>query len=108
MNLIRNGFPNRILYTQFLPKFVGQFSEHIKTNQRKFCEYLMLAIGYNTIDFKLGEKAVFFRQGKGSEVEQLEKLEFASMKDVMDKIKYQYKQDEEKSQAQSDNPVCKL
>lgn len=64
INLMRKGYPTRISYAQFFPNFDDYLPGEILTNQKKLAELLLLTIGCETTDFKLGETHIFFRPGK--------------------------------------------
>lgn len=81
MNLMQNGFPNRIPYTEILPKFEELFVKEIEADKLKFCERVLIANGNEKCDFKLGENAVFFRNNKYAGINlELEKLEVITEK----------------------------
>lgn len=67
---MQKGYPTRIPYIEVLPDFGTYLPENIKKNQQKLAKYLLLAIGYQEADFKLGEKHVFYRPGKSTLLDQ--------------------------------------
>lgn len=80
-------FPTRISYSQLLSKFDSYFPKWIKHEKQQLSENLLLAIGYNCCDFKLGETQVFFRPEKFILFEKIEKTN-SVVKEITDRIKF--------------------
>lgn len=88
---MRKGYPTRIPYANFFPNFDVYLPNEVIANQRKLAELLLLSIGYETSDFKLGETHVFFRPDKSSLFYQLNFLDTAVIKDLASKIESRIK-----------------
>lgn len=90
LRLIRFGYPTRKSFDQLLLKFDNCLTTSMKSlleaTKRKLCKYILLAIGYNMSDFKLGETCVCFRPGKDALFDQFKQ---SSIKDVILKIESQ-------------------
>lgn len=93
MNLMRHGYPNRIAYTQLLPKFDKLLPEWMKVNNQTFMEHLLLASSCNMIDFKLGKNYIFLRPGRSILLEPIVKSDVYFIKDIASKIEEQFKRE---------------
>lgn len=89
MNLMLKGYPTRASYTELLPSFETYLSNDTISNQKKLAEHLLLVIGCEKIDFKLGESQVFFRPGKINLLYQYNMSDPAVIKALASKIENQ-------------------
>lgn len=76
-----------------LLKFESHLFKSVKVDKRKLCEYLLLSIGYDKTDFKLGQTQVFYRPGKSILFEQLDQSNLDTIKKIVSKIETQFTHD---------------
>lgn len=64
--LMRTGYPSHINIDYLLDRFKQNmdFSKYVTKNQKEFCETLLRSCGLKWKDFRIGNKNVFFRNGK--------------------------------------------
>lgn len=96
---MRKGYPTRISYQSLLPIF-NEFSSD-NANQRDLAEYLLSAVGYTKIDFKLGDAYIFFRPDKSYLLQQYEMSDTAVIKDLASKIRSQMRIETERREAEA-------
>lgn len=102
MNLMKKGYPTRIPFVDFLPNFDSYLPEELIANRRKLAENLLLTIGCETKDFKLGQTHVFFRPGKSILFYQLNVLDTAVIRDLASKIESRIKSEQQQMESQKE------
>lgn len=84
LNLVRNGFPKKLLLDQVLTKLEKYSYNFLKISKQKLCEYFLKALGYEEESFKIGEKHVFFRPDKDTLLAQMELSKLSYLKEMID------------------------
>lgn len=92
---MKKGYPTRIPYGNFFPNFDSYLPKDVVQNQRKLANLLLLSIGYDTKDFKLGQTQVFFRPGKSTLFYQLNMLDTDVIRDLASKIESTIKSEQQ-------------
>lgn len=100
INLMQRGYPTRIPYADVLPDFDTYFPKDAIENQQELAKYLLLAIGHEEIDFKLGTTHVFLRPGKNTLIHQYDMSDEAAIKDLASKIEEQITNEIQQQEAQ--------
>lgn len=103
INLMRKGYPTRITYADFCPNFDTYLPNEVTENQQKLAELLLLSIGFETIDYKLGNTQVFFRPGKSSLFYQLDMSNEFILKDLASKIENRIKIEKQQTLCQKES-----
>lgn len=100
INLMQKGYPTRITYADVLPDFGTYLPKDAIENQQKLAKYLLLAIGHEEIDFKVGATHVFLRPGKNTLIDQYNMSGEAAIKDLASKIEDQITNEIRQKEAQ--------
>lgn len=86
LQLIRSGFPIRVLYTELLPKYDKYIHGRARLNQHRLCREILCTIGFKSREFKLDKEEVLFRPHNSHLHQALNRKDSDFIKEISDEV----------------------